>query len=316
MFNSLRLLALSFFYYFGFTYAAFISIKQRTTTVVMADTPAEGAPRPQVKVLIGIPALKLMIMLTSMALLSLVGADWFPLFAEMRVIFMYTLLFAPPFTQQELYDKLFAPLLLRGGSFALSLQTSDFLSRKVSLFLVRRCVDIGIAAMNYTQRSRSLDDAAVRDILSGLRFSQRALQEVADLARASDGATYTQLAQDSNFAVGIFTSHVRRALVAEAEHETFNARAPLGRVVHEDDADSQSSLPVATATTSTMSPLASTRSDGFSETLNTLHSYTASESVDDDGTASGGRSGAGAVDRRDRSRRGGGRHRKKFLGLF
>ncbi|KAK7200847.1 hypothetical protein NESM_000143200 [Novymonas esmeraldas] len=315
MFDSLRLLVLSCLYYFGFTYAAFIALKQRSTTVVSSHSQSSPSPsstaedgRPQRRmVLIGIPALKLMIMLTSMALLSLVGADWFPLFAEMRVILMYTLLFAPPFTQQELYDQLFAPLLVRGGAFAVSLQTNDVLSRKLSLFVVRRCVDVSIAAMNYTQRSRSVDNDAVRDILSGLRFSQRALQQVADMARESDGVAYAQLAQDSNFAVGIFTSHVRRALVAEEEEESregeVNARVPLGRVVREDHADPARSLPTATASTSAMSPLSDTRSDsnGLVESLHSVVSHTSSE------TSDGGRS--------DRSRRGE-RKRKRLFGLF
>ncbi|KAG5491320.1 hypothetical protein JIQ42_01219 [Leishmania sp. Namibia] len=283
MFDSLRLLVLSFLYYFGFTYAAFTALQQRVTTVTMVESsglsaPTESAPPPWAKVLIGVPALKLMIMLTSMAMLSLLGADWLPLFAEMRVIFMYTLLFAPPFTQQELYDQLFAPLLVRGGTFALSLQKSDFLSRKVSLFVVRLCVDIAIAAMNYAQRSRSLDDNATLDILSGLRFSQRALQQVAEMARESEGATYTHMARDSNFAVGIFASHVRRALMVGSDGEELHDRIPHRRTMRGDDTDRKRGSHVTAASLPEMSSLPRPRADGLMDDVHGEYAYTASQS--------------------------------------
>ncbi|KAG5467001.1 hypothetical protein LSCM1_01179 [Leishmania martiniquensis] len=243
MLDSLRLLVLSFLYYFGFTYAAFTALKQRVTTAEPSglSAVAEGVPPPRAKVLIDIAALKLMMMLTSVAMLSLVGADWCPLFAEMRVIFMYTLLFAPPFTQQELYDQLFAPLLVRGGTFALSLQSGDVFPRKISLFVVRRCIDVAIAVMNYTQRSCILDADAALDILSGLRLSQRALQQVAEMTRQSEVTTYADMARDSNFAVGIVTAQVRRALLVGSGTEESNARTPHRRMMRDAHVDPEGS---------------------------------------------------------------------------
>ncbi|AYU83221.1 hypothetical protein LdCL_350047200 [Leishmania donovani] len=283
MFDSLRLLVLSFLYYLGFTYAAFAALKQRSTTVVTAGPPAPSpatanAPRPGTKVEIGVPALKLMIMLTTMALLSLVGADWFPLFAEMRVIFMYTLLYAPPLAQQELYDQLFAPLLVRGGALALSPQTRDVVARTLSLFVVRRCIDVAIAAMNYTECSRILGADAARDILSSLQFCQRALQQTAAITRESGRATYAQIARDRNFAVGAFTSHVRRALMSRKEREDFSARIPLGRVVRDEHVDPESGLPVATASLWATSSFSSTTRDGLVGSLHDEYSHSGLES--------------------------------------
>ncbi|CAG9582772.1 hypothetical protein LMJF_35_4140 [Leishmania major strain Friedlin] len=252
MFESLRLLVLSLLYYLGFAYAAFTALKQRSTTVVMAEPSAlspatANAPRPGTTVEIGIRALKLMIMLTTMALLSLVGADWFPLFAEMRVIFMYTLLYVPPFAQQELYDQLFAPLLVRGCALAFSPQTREVVARTVSLFVVRRCIDVAIAAMDCTECRRVLGADAARDISSSLQFCQRALQQAADRTRESGSAASAQIARDRNVAVGFFTSQVRRALMARKERGGFSARIPLGRVVRDEHVDPESSLSVATA---------------------------------------------------------------------
>ncbi|KAG5492836.1 hypothetical protein JKF63_01416 [Porcisia hertigi] len=286
MFDALRLVVLSFLYYFGFIYASFTALKQRTTTVVTAERPvvsptSGNVTHPRNTILIGVPALKLMIMLTSMALLSLVGAEWVPLFLEMRVIFMYTLLFAPPFTQQELYDQLFGPLLVRGGTFVLSLQRSDFFSRRVSLFVVRCCVNGSIAAMNYTQRSHSLDEDAVRDILSGLRFSQRALQQVADMTRESEGATYAQIARESSFPVGIVTSHVRRAREAKNWRDNLRDRPPLvGRVVENQHMDPSSAWPIAAASLSSTSMFSNTRSDELLESLHSEYAHTLSNCRD------------------------------------
>lgn len=306
MFDSLRLLVLSLLYYLGFTYAAFTALKQRSTTAVTvvpsALSPATAnAPRQGTKVQIGIPALKLMIMLTTMALLSLVGADWFPLFAEMRVIFMYTLLYAPPFAQQELYDQMFAPLLARVGALALSPQTRDVAARTVSLFVVRRCIDVAIAAMNYTECSRIIGADAARNILSSLQFCQRALQQAADMTRESEGATYAQIARDRNFSVGVFTSHVRRVLMARKEEEDFSARIPLGRIVRDEHVDPESSLPVATASLSAMSSFFSTTRDGLVGSLHNEYSHSGLE------CSEGGRS--------DRLRRGD-RHRRELSGIF
>lgn len=283
MFDSLRLFVLSSLYYFGFTYAAFTALEQRVTSeeevgVSAPSSPNEqGSPRRRTRVVLGLPALKLMIMLTTMALFSFVGAECLPLFAELRVIFMYTLLFSPAFTQQEIYDQVFAPLLVRGGTLALSLQTTNFISRKVPLFVTRRCVDLGIAAMNHAQRSKALDQDAVRDILSGLVFSQRALQQVADLSRETDGATYAEIARDSNFAVGVFTSRVKRALLNEHEEGEVYTRAPTGRVVRgeeEDRAEGRFARGVPTATASAFaSSVGSRASDGLVESIHSERDY-------------------------------------------
>lgn len=224
--NSVRLFVLSFFYYFGFAYASFQALKERS--FISVESPASpaasttdgalGVPRrrpPVQQLRLGLPALKLMIMVTSMALLSIAGADMLPLFAELRLIFLYTLLFAPPFTQRELYDQYAGPLLVRGGSLAISLQTSDFLSRRVALWAVRRCVGTAVALMNYVERCGTVEAAAVRDIMGGLVFSRRALQQTEEMTREADGKTYAQLAKNSNFAVDIFTSKVRRILREE-----------------------------------------------------------------------------------------------------
>lgn len=312
MFDAARLFVLSALYYFGFTYAAFVALKQRVTSAAVAEaavlSPSEPVPHRRFNVLIGIRALKLMIMLTSMALLSFVGAERFPLFAEMRVIFMYTLLFSPPFTQQEIYDQLFAPLLVRVGTFALSLQTSNFLSRRVPLFVVGRCVNIGIAAMNYTQRHHALDEDAVRDIVSGLVFSKRALEQVADLSREADGATYAQMAQNSNFAVGVFTSRVKRALLNESADEeagVSDARPPRGVVVREEEGARHSyDIPVATAshTTSSMgSPMSGGRVDGLVESIHSERDFQESDG------ATGRRSGRSGRDKRKK---------RKLFGIF
>lgn len=300
MLDSLRMLVLSVLYYFGFTYAAFTALGQRVTfdeeeeEVEVTGQP----PQRRTKVLIGTPALKLMIMLTSTALLSFVGAEWFPLFAEMRVIFMYTLLFSPPFTQQEIYDQVFAPLLVRGGTLALSLQTSNFLSRKVPLFIVRHCVDCGIAAMNYAQRHHALDEDAVRDILSGLAFSKRALREVADLSRETDGAAYAAIARDSNFAVGVFTSRVKRALLNEPEPEEEEAPVPRGRVARERDTWGS------TVSSLTATAVESLDSSGWSNgQVESIHSEQDFQVGERDGRRGGG-------SRRDK------RKKHKFFGLF
>ncbi|KPA86504.1 hypothetical protein ABB37_00652 [Leptomonas pyrrhocoris] len=270
MFNSARLFVLSALYYFGFTYAAYTALKQRVAFVEVAEPTGLSsngqAPHRNPTVRIGIPALKLMIMLTSMALLSVVGAEWFPLFTEMRVIFMYTLLFSPPFTQHEMYDQLFAPLLIRGGTFVLSLQTSNFLSRKVPLFVVRCCVDVGIAAMNYAQRRHAVDEDAVRDVVSGLVFSKRALHQVADLSREADGATYAEIARESNFAVGVFTSRVKRALLNEHAADEVDGGVPTGRVVWNVDSLFSQGIPVVTASSATFSadpPVSGGGADGL-----------------------------------------------------
>lgn len=313
MLDSARLLVLSSLYYFGFTYAAFTALKQRVILLEEGEgessspSPPNAQPAPQrPKVLIGIPALKLMIMLTSMALLSFVGAEWFPLFAEMRVIFMYTLLFSPPFTQQEIYDQLFGPLLVRGGTLALALQTSNFLSRKVPLFVARCCVDCGIAAMNYVQRHHTLSEDAVKDILSGLVFSRRALQQVADLSRDADGATYVAIARDSNFAVGVFASHVKRALLneeaegeGEGEIEVPRAPVPVGRVTRETDSWYPRDVPVATAWTG--SPTSNGRPDGLVESIHSERDFQGANAAE--------------VRRSDRSGREK-RKRRKLFGLF
>ncbi|CAM43631.1 hypothetical protein, unknown function [Leishmania braziliensis MHOM/BR/75/M2904] len=287
MFDSLRLLVLSFLYYFGFAYAAFTALKQRSTRIVVAESSvttlmAANARCLRTKVSIDIPSLKLMIMLTSMALLSLLGADWFPLFAEMRVIFMYTLLFAPPLAQQELYDQLFAPLLAHAGTVVRSPKIRGFFSRKVPLFLVRLCVDVAIAFVNYTQRSRSLDGNAAQDILRGLQFSQRALQQVPDVPLESEGATHAHSARDSSGAADI--KNVRRALIVEKATKGFNAHIPLGRVVRDNYIDPESSLSVATASLSTMSPFSSTRGDGLLTSLHSEYLHSALEGSGDSQT--------------------------------
>lgn len=316
MLDSARLFVLSALYYFGFTYAAFTALQQRVTSQEVAEpsvlSPAGEGPHRRSKIVIGIPALKLMVMLTSMALLSFLGAECLPLFAEMRVIFMYTLLFSPTFTQQEIYGQVFAPLLVRGGSFALSLQTSNFLSRKVPLFVVRRCVHLGIAAMNHVQRSHALDEDAVRDIVSGLVFSQRALKQVEELSRETDGATYAALARESNFAVGVFTSHVKRALLTEAGDEDDNREAreegrrggpvPTGRVVQEEESSPLWSNTVPLARAATASPvLGGQRSDGLVDSARRDRD-TRSLGSDSDRQSEGGR--------RDK------RKKHKIFGLF
>ncbi|KPI85786.1 hypothetical protein ABL78_5143 [Leptomonas seymouri] len=280
MFDAARLFVLSSLYYFGFTYAAFTALKQRVTFEDAADStvpsPNRQSPHRRTNVLIGIPALKLMIMLTAMALLSYAGAECFPLFAELRVIFMYTLLFSPPFTQQEIYDQLFAPLLVRGGTLALSLQTTNFLSRKLPLFIVRRCVDVGIASMNYAQRHHAVDEDAVRDIVSGLVFSKRALQQVADLSREADGATYAEIARDSNFAVGVFASRVKRALLNEHEVNEFDSGAPMGRVVRDERSWFSRDSPAGMtpfSSSSAGSPISGGRADGLVESIHSEEGF-------------------------------------------
>ncbi|GET92935.1 hypothetical protein, unknown function [Leishmania tarentolae] len=289
MFDSLRLFVLSVLYYFGFIYAAFTAVKQRSTTVVMGEQLAfshttENGRLPSTKVQIGIPALKLMIMLTIMALLSLVGADWFPLFLEMRVICMYTLLYSPPFAQQELYDQLFAPLLVRGGAFALSPRTRDIVARTVSLFVARRCVDVAIAAMDYTECSRILGADAARDIMISLQFSQRALKKAADVTRESERAIYAQTTRDRNVTAGIFTPHAQRDLMPRKAREDFCARIPLGRVVRDDHVDPESSLPVATASLPLMPSISSTARSELVGGLYRGQSHSALDVSEDDRT--------------------------------
>lgn len=135
--------------------------------------------------------LKLCIMVTAAACLELLGADAFPLFPEMRVITMYLLLFAPLSTQREVYDKAFSPLLVKLGNSVTSLNSSDFLTKRIILFLVRRFVALCIAMMNYVDRCGTLEQDAIKDILGGLVFSRRALDDVAASEREADKGSPT-----------------------------------------------------------------------------------------------------------------------------
>lgn len=134
-------------------------------------------------ILIAPAALKLWVVLGFLSFLSCLGLTGVPLFAEFRVIFVYLLLFAPPASQEEIYDKAFAPLLLRIGTWIKSVQSSTLLSRRLSLFVVAQCTNVSLVAMNYARRHSVLEEDAIADITGGLIFTQRALGDVAQAER-------------------------------------------------------------------------------------------------------------------------------------
>lgn len=123
-------------------------------------------------------ALKLWIILTFLSSLSYLGADCIPLFLELRAIFTWLLLCVPPTSHVTVYDCAFEPLFLHIGAAITALTRKKMFARKVGLCAVRGCVELGVLITKCVQQSGELEEDAVHDIVGGLLFTRRALQDV------------------------------------------------------------------------------------------------------------------------------------------
>lgn len=173
-FSSVRLLLNAVLFHAGFVYAFFISLRQSSTPASAAQSRGKSPYRQ-----LPLGTLKLWLMLSVLNSVSFLIGDTVPLFPEMRNIFVFVILFAPPDTQSDTYDRVFAPFLQKTGSLLYSVHQHEFFSRRVALSAARLLVAAAIAVMNYVDLCGVLRPEAIKDILGGLVFARRGLRDAA-----------------------------------------------------------------------------------------------------------------------------------------
>ncbi|CAD2216607.1 hypothetical protein AGDE_08502 [Angomonas deanei] len=175
----------------AFLYAAFTALQQRYVSQSVCGHGEEGEAAAQDgcntgadtrnRRRIAVPALKLWIMLMTTTAVTRVGLHAVPLFDEMRILALYFILLGPPASQAEVYDKLFYPCISRVSDAFLNIQHRTKLLRIVALRVVRWHIFMSVVLLNYVCKCEALTDVETKEILSGLLFSRRALDDIAKL---------------------------------------------------------------------------------------------------------------------------------------
>ncbi|CCW61389.1 unnamed protein product [Phytomonas sp. EM1] len=177
MFNTVRGFVNSSLLNVAFLYAVFTTLRRAQRRPVEPEKVVQGLA-PLTSITLGIPELKLWVMLTSLAALSFVRVDVIPLLTEIRVIVAYILVFSPSFTQQEVYDMFFSPFLSQLTALVRSFHRGTAL-KWLALFVVRYMVALAVVIMNYIECCGSMDPETVKEIIDGLMLTKRTLDEAA-----------------------------------------------------------------------------------------------------------------------------------------